>query len=672
MTERNRDENQLLRMRELIDRILELNTHYYTMDAPLVSDAEWDRLYDELVALERETGHVEADSPTKKVGGEVLAGFEKHPHLGRLYSLDKSRTEGEITAWVERIERLCLAYNAANPERPLPPLRFLLELKFDGLTVNLTYDEGKLVGAATRGNGIVGEMITAQILTIPSIPRTIPYDGLIEVQGEGVMPLSALEKYNETAEIPLKNARNAAAGALRNLDPRVTASRNLECFLYNVGYSASKDFSSESEMLAFLKENGFHVHPFLREASNVEEMLGVIHEVDTLRKEIDVLTDGVVIKVDDIRTREVLGFTNKFPRWAMAYKFEAEEVTTILHGVEWNVGRTGKVTPIAILEPVDIGGVTVSRATLNNYDDILRKGVALGARVLIRRSNEVIPEILATLDDPTLVTEEILKPTHCPACGTELQYAQVHIYCPNSVSCLPQLNARLVHYCSRDAMNIEGLSSKTIDKLMEQGLREIADLYDLTEEDLVGIEGFKEKKIDNTLRAIEGSKDAQLAAFLYGIGIPEVGVKTAGDLARHFGSLEGVRNATSEELVTVEDVGVITAEHIVEFFHDEKVIEGIDRLLAAGITLKAPVVDDKSDIAGLKVVVTGTVDGYGRKDIEAGLRAKGAKPQGSVSKETDLVLAGEKAGSKLDKARSLGTKILEGEEILAFLRENGI
>lgn len=672
MAERNIDEKTRQEMRALIDRILELNTHYYTMDEPLVSDAEWDQLYDQLVALERETGHVEADSPTKKVGAETLRGFEKHTHLGRLYSLDKSRTEEDITAWSERVARAVEAFNEEHPAAPLPPVHFLLELKFDGLTINLTYDGGELIGAATRGNGIVGEEILAQIHTIPTIPTKIEYTGLMEVQGEGVMPLSSFAKYNETAEVPLKNARNAAAGALRNLDPAVTASRHLDCFLYNIGYSRDKAFASESEMLAFLRENGFQVHPFLREATDVASILEVLHEVDTLRKELDVLTDGVVIKVDDIRTREMLGFTAKFPRWAMAFKFEAEEVTTILKDVEWNVGRTGKVTPIAILEPVDIGGVTVSRATLNNYDDIVRKGVSIGARVLVRRSNEVIPEILGTIPDPELETTPIDKPTHCPACGTELQYAAVHIYCPNSVSCLPQLNARITHYCSRDAMNIEGLSSKTIDKLMELGLREIADLYDLEEKDLVGVEGFAEKKIENTLSAIESSKDAKLEAFLYAIGIPEVGIKTASDLARTFGSLEALREASVESLVAIEDIGDVTAANIVEFFHDEKVKDGIDRLLEAGIQLKAPVVDTASAIAGKKIVITGSIEGYSRKDIEAGLRAKGAKPQGSVSKETDLVLAGEKAGSKLDKAKALGVEIREGQALLDFLNEYGI
>ncbi|MDY3052190.1 MAG: NAD-dependent DNA ligase LigA [Ndongobacter sp.] len=660
----------LQRMRALIDRVTELNYHYYTLDEPLVADAEYDRLYDELRALEEREGHVEPDSPTQRVGGALLEKFTKHLHLGQLYSLDKSQSEAQVRSWVQRVERSIDEYNAAHREEPLPRPVFLCELKFDGLTINLTYEGGHLVMAATRGNGAVGEEILPAVRTIRSIPLKIAYPGRIEVQGEGVLPLSALERYNRHAEVPLKNARNGAAGALRNLDPNVAAQRGIDCYLYNVGYAEETLFSTETEMLAFLRENHFKVHPFLRRCTSVDEVLNVLEEVSGLRRRLDVLTDGVVIKIDDLKTREVLGFTAKFPRWAIAFKFEAEERTTTLERVEWNVGRTGKVTPIAVLEPVELGGVTVARATLNNYDDIVRKGVRLGAHVWIRRSNEVIPEILGTVEDESIPTEEIAKPTHCPACGAELIYDRVHIYCPNSLSCVPQLNARMTHYCSRNAMNIEGLSEKTLDKLIEQGLRDLSELYELDKERLLSIEGFQEKKATKLLAAIDASRTAKLSAFLYAIGIPEVGEKTARDLADAFDTLEDLRRAGVEELERIEDIGEVTAQNIVEFFRDEHIAEGLSKLLAQGIVLenekKAP---GSGVLSGKRVVVTGTVDGYSRKEIEEAIRRLGGRAQGSVSKSTDLVLAGEKAGSKREKALELGVSILEGEALNQFLKE---
>ncbi len=671
-------------MQELVDTLNRLNFHYYTLDEPLVADGEYDALYDRLAAMERETGTVLPDSPTQRVGGEVLEEFTKHRHLAPLYSLGKTRTEEEIRAWVSRAEEAVRRFNADHADDPLPPLTFLCELKFDGLTVNLTYEQGVLTMASTRGNGIIGEEILPQVRTIPTIPLRIPFQGTMEVQGEGVMPLSALQRYNETAAIALKNARNAAAGALRNLDPRETAARHLDAFFYNVGYAPEAPYHTETEMLEFLRENGFRVHPFLRRATTIEEILAAIHEVDALRHALDVLTDGVVIKIDDLRTRDVLGFTAKFPRWAMAFKFEAEEVTTILREVEWNVGRTGKVTPTAILDPVEIGGATVSRATLNNFDDIQRKRVALGGRVLIRRSNEVIPEILGAIDDPDLATTPIEKPVVCPSCGTELVYDTVHIYCPNSLSCRPQLVSRLVHFASRDAMNIEGLSEKTIGQLVDRGLEELADLYRLTEEDLMQLDKFKEKKTQNLLQALERSKTPALSAFLFAVGIPEVGVRTARDLADHFKTLEALRHADADSLLTLPDIGSITAQHIVDFFRDEHIAAGIDALLSAGVRPSAMDAGAASDgdteetlsahqaadrVRGKKVVITGTIAGLSRREMEAAIRAMGGTAQSSVSSRTDLVIAGTEAGSKRDKAEKLGIAILEGEPLRHWLRE---
>ena len=429
------------RIDELVEIINDLNYYYYTLDNPKVSDKEYDLLYDELVNLEHETGIVKAHSPTQRVGGHILERFEKHNHIGRLWSLDKCQSYEELINWDNRVKRLIQDYNLTNINK-LPNPVYILEYKFDGLTINLTYRDGNLVQGATRGNGTVGEGILEQLKTIKSIPMVIPFNGTMEVQGEGLMPLSALEEYNRTAAEPLKNARNAAAGALRNLDTKVTAERNLAAYFYNIGYIEGKNFKTHREVLDFLKENRLPVFDYAKAFDNIQDLIDEIEIIKDNRKSLDILTDGMVIKIDDIRTREVLGTTNKFPRWAMAFKFEAEEVSTKLLKVQWNVGRTAKVTPTALLEPVDIGGVTVQRATLNNYDDIERKGVRINSRVLIRRSNDVIPEILGTLetDEETIPIE---KPTHCPACKSELYQDGVHIFCPNSLSCKPQLGQNI-------------------------------------------------------------------------------------------------------------------------------------------------------------------------------------------------------------------------------------
>lgn len=384
----------LERMRVLAGELAVHNHNYYTLDKPVISDAEYDLLYDELIRLEQESGVVLPESPSLRVGGEVLKGFDTHRHRARLWSLDKAKDEDGVRAWHQRLLKSIADYNAKNPEEePLPDPSFVVELKFDGLTLNLTYEGGKLVQAATRGNGTVGESILAQVKTIRSVPLTIPYtEGVIEVQGEGLMFLSVLESYNKTAAEPLKNARNGAAGALRNLNPKVTAERRLDAFFYNIGYSDELEFVTHHEMIEFLRDNRFKVNPYLAYFTDIEELITELHRIAVQRPEFDFLIDGAVIKVTDMRTRSVLGYTDKFPRWAVAFKFEAEESTTVLESVSWNVGRTGKVTPLARVEAVELGGVTVQNCTLNNTGDIERKGLkhALGTRVFIRRSNDVI------------------------------------------------------------------------------------------------------------------------------------------------------------------------------------------------------------------------------------------------------------------------------------------
>ncbi|MBQ7455237.1 MAG: NAD-dependent DNA ligase LigA, partial [Clostridia bacterium] len=526
----------------------------------IMADAEYDRLYDELLLLERETGTVLPDSPTHRVGGETLPEFQKHRHITRLWSMDKVQSEAELRDWLARCEALRLGQD------DLPPLAYGIEYKFDGLTINLTYENGVLTQAATRGNGEVGEAILPQARTIRDIPLTIPYKGLLEVHGECIMRLSALKKYNETAAVPLKNARNGAAGALRNLDPKVTAERRLSAFFYDVGTIEHAPWHDQAGMVEFIREQGLPVSPYFKTARSTKEVLAAVREIEESRDSLDFLIDGAVIKIQDERTRAAFGFTDKFPRWEVAYKFAAEEATTTLERVTWELGRTGKLTPLGHVAAVDFAGVTVKKATLNNYGDIQRKRLLLGCTVFIRRSNDVIPEITGRVEDGAAGTE-IEKPAVCPACGEPLVERGANLYCVNRVSCRPQAVARLSHFASRDAMNITGFSEKTAGQLYDQcGIRDPADLYHLTREQLLSLEGFKDKKADNLLAALEKSRHCALDQFLFSIGIPNIGRGTARDIAGHFGSLQTVMAADAPALIAIPDVGEIVAQSVVEFF----------------------------------------------------------------------------------------------------------
>ncbi|MBO7749047.1 NAD-dependent DNA ligase LigA [Paenibacillus sp. MWE-103] len=668
----NADPAKLARMRELVDQLALHNHSYYTLDRPTISDKEYDALYDELVQLEQLTGTVDPDSPTQRVGGEILKGFEPHRHLSRLWSLDKAQDAEDLIAWNARVRKAIADYNAKNPEaEPLPEPSYVVELKFDGLTLNLTYDGGKLVQASTRGNGVVGEGILAQVKTIRSIPLVIPYAGLIEVQGEGIMNLSVLEAYNRTAAEPLKNARNAAAGALRNQNPRITAERKLNAFFYNVGYAQGLSFETHQEMIRFLKDNRFKINAYTTYCSTIEEVQAELERVAEGRREHDFLIDGAVVKLTDMRTRETLGYTDKFPRWAVAYKFEAEETTTVLESVSWEVGRTGKITPVARVEPVDLAGVTVQNCTLNNIGDIERKNLkfALGTHVFIRRSNDVIPEILGKADDEP--GGEIVAPTTCPSCGTPLELRGAHLFCGNKRGCRPQTVGRITHFSSRDAMDIESFSIMTAEQLFDEcEVRDPADLYELTYDDLIGLDRFGDRKARKLLEALEKSKDRDLAAFLFALGIPNTGKATTKMLADHFGSLAGVRAAEIEELVGLPDVGGIVAESIYTYFRDPVVSESLDRMLALGVKAQgeqaAPARTD-SVFSGKTVVLTGTLSAMTRDEAAKKLEALGAKISGSVSKKTDFVIAGESAGSKLTKARDLGVVVIEDEQELLRL-----
>ncbi len=644
------------RMRELIDILNKWAYEYYVLDNPSVPDREYDRLYDELYALEKESGVVLFDSPTKRVGGEPVKGFERHAHIARLYSLDKSVTSDELNSFFTRIKKV-----VQNPE-------YTVEYKFDGLTMCLTYSEGKFVRAATRGNGVEGEDVTAQCLTIKSFPLTIPYKGTLEVQGEAVIRLSVLEEYNKTAKEPLKNARNAVAGAIRNLDPRVTAERKPEILFYNVNFMSEGSLPSQYAHFEFLKEQGFKVFPFLRLCKTEEEVFAAVDEIEAERKRLDVLTDGAVIKLNPTAQREVIGYTDKFPRWAMAYKFEAEESETTVKDVIWQVGRTGKLTPLAIVEPVELAGTTVQKATLNNYGDLTRKDVKIGSKVLIRRSNEVIPEIIRAVEHNE-GSLDVKKPDVCPYCGGNIIENGANIFCPNKY-CRPRVIGKVQHFASKDAMDIEGLSEMTAGQMYDVlNLRECSRLYTLTADDLHNLEGFKHKKTTNILGAIEKSKDIPLERFLLALGIDGVGKVAAKDLAKAFGSIQNLQSASKEQLIELENVGEVTAEAIVNWFADQNNLAEIDALISAGVQPKVKQKTVKSDIfAGQFVVLTGTLSQFKRAEAQKLIEENGGECQSSVTSKTTLVVAGEAAGSKLEKAQKLGVKIIDEAEFKAMLQ----
>lgn len=658
-------------MRELIDRLNDYAHAYYVLDAPKVSDKEYDELFDELLRLEADTGIVLPDSPTLRVGGEPVTAFEQHTHIERLWSLDKIRSREELVLWMDRSDKLKREFEN-NSGNPLPQSEYVLEYKFDGLTVNLTYDGGKLVYAATRGNGITGEGILEQAKTIRDVPLAINYMGKLEVQGECYMKLSVLDELNSSTGEHLKNARNAAAGALRNLDPKVTAGRRLSFFCYNIGYAEGARFSSHTELMDFLKKNGFKISPYMHVCRDAATIIDDIKEVETHRGELDFLIDGMVIKINDIATRDALGYTDRFPRWAVAYKFTAEETTTTINSITWEVGRTGKLTPLARLAPVELAGATIARATLNNYDDILRKRVGAGSKVFIRRSNDVIPEILGCVDDGAPIAE-VERPSVCPACGAHVEQRGANIFCTNSLTCTPQIVARLVHYASRDAMDIETFSDKTASQFVESlNIITIPQLYRLTIDELLSLNKFKQKKAQNLLSAIERSKRRPLSSFLFALGIPNVGIKTARILSKRFLTLKAVRRAGYDELIAIKDIGDIVARGIVDFFSDESISSAIDEILSYGVKPEDEESGEiQSSIAGKTIVVTGTMKRMDRSGIEALIESLGASASGSVSKKTDYVVAGESAGSKLNKANELGITVISEDKFFEMIGKQG-
>ncbi len=640
---------------KLVADLNKYSYHYHVLDSPLVSDADYDRLYYRLVDLEKKTGYILPDSPTQRVGDDTVDGFVKVHHKVQLFSLDKAQNFNELKHWYDTVEAV------------FPNSEFTVEYKFDGLRLALTYENGFLVTAATRGNGLIGEDVTAQVRTIRSVPLSIPFKSKIIIEGEGIMLLSELDKYNAQCDGPLKNARNAVAGAIRNLDPKVTASRNLDFFAYGIPYVENKQFKTQVELRDFLSQCRFQVGDFFEVCQSIEQIEKVIDTIGKSRDKIDILIDGAVIKLNDISHRDQLGYTIRFPKWALAYKFPALEVTTVVRDVIWQVGRTGKMTPLAILDPVDIAGATVKRATLNNWDDIQRKSVKINSLVFVRRSNEVIPEILGVAQDyPNSV--DIPMPKKCTSCGTELVRNGVHLFCPNRDNCPGQLKERIIHFCSRNAMNIEGIRDKTVDMFYDVlNIHTVDQIYTITEKDLLKLDKFKDKKTNNLLESIESSKNIDFSNFIFALGIANVGIKTAKDLAKNFVDFESLKNATVENLCEIKDIGEIVANSIVEYFNYPKNIKIIENLFLNGVKIRYPSEKGTKILDNKIFVLTGTLPTLTRTQATALIESNGGQVSSSVSKNTDYVLLGEDAGSKLRKAQELGIKCIDEKEFLSMI-----
>lgn len=644
-------------MKQLVDLLNKYAYDYYVLDKPTISDGEYDKLYDKLSKMERETGVILPNSPTQRVGDVVLENFQKVEHKVRLYSLDKCQSLQELNSWVSSMQQ------KSNKQK------FTLEYKFDGLTIVCTYKNGLFVSAATRGNGQVGEDVTAQVKTIKSVPLKIEYKGELIVQGEGIITISNLKKFNEKyPKEALKNARNAVSGAIRNLDSKQTAKRNLDWICYNVCFAQDKTFKSQEDMFEFLKQNHFKVSPY-KVVTTFDEIEKEINKVDKEKSSLDILIDGMVLKLDDVPSRDDFGYTAKFPKWAMAYKFAPQELSTILKNVVWQVGRTGKITPIAEIEPVVLAGAQVMRATLNNYGDIERKNVEIGSRVFVRRSNEVIPEIMG-LAELLPNSRKIEKPIFCPCCHTELVEIGALLFCPNTYGCKEQVVDRMAHFSSRDAMNIEGFSEQTADLIYDKlNVRTFSDLYRLKYENLVNLPSFKDKKAINLINSINKSKNVNFENFIFALGISNIGKKTAKDLTKYYQTLDDLKYAKVEDLSSIHDIGDIVANSVVQYFKDDKNLQIIDELINLGVNIIYKSTKTGDLLKGKTFVLTGTLEKYSRSDATKIIEDLGGQTSTSVSKNTSYVLAGSEPGSKLTKAQMLGVTILTEQEFDELIKK---
>ncbi|KYF36972.1 NAD-dependent DNA ligase LigA [Streptococcus mitis] len=640
------------RMNELVALLNRYATEYYTSDNPSVSDSEYDRLYRELVELEAANpDQVLADSPTHRVGGKVLDGFEKYSHQYPLYSLQDAFSREELEAFDARVRK-----EVAHPT-------YICELKIDGLSISLTYEKGILVAGATRGDGSIGENITENLKRVKDIPLTLPEELDITVRGECYMPRASFDQVNqarqENGEPEFANPRNAAAGTLRQLDTAVVAKRNLATFLYQEASPSTRD--SQEKVLTHLEQLGFVVNPKRILAENIDEIWNFIQEVGQERENLPYDIDGVVIKVNDLASQEELGFTVKAPKWAVAYKFPAEEKEAKLLSVDWTVGRTGVVTPTANLTPVQLAGTTVSRATLHNVDYIAEKDIRKDDTVIVYKAGDIIPAVLRVVESKRVSEEKLDIPTNCPSCDSDLLHfeEEVALRCINP-RCPAQIMEGLIHFASRDAMNITGLGPSMVEKLFAANLvRDVADIYRLKEEDFLLLEGVKEKSAAKLYQAIQASKENSAEKLLFGLGIRHVGSKASQLLLQHFHSIENLAQANPEEVASIESLGGVIAKSLQTYFATEGSEILLRELREAEVNLdyKGQTVVADAALSGLTVVLTGKLERLKRSEAKSKLESLGAKVTGSVSKKTDLVVAGADAGSKLQKAQELGIEV---------------
>ena len=640
------------RMNELVALLNRYATEYYTSDNPSVSDSEYDRLYRELVELETAyPDQVLADSPTHRVGGKVLDGFEKYSHQYPLYSLQDAFSREELEAFDARVRK-----EVAHPT-------YICELKIDGLSISLTYEKGILVAGATRGDGSIGENITENLKRVKDIPLTLPEELDITVRGECYMPRASFDQVNqarqENGEPEFANPRNAAAGTLRQLDTAVVAKRNLATFLYQEASPSTRD--SQEKVLKHLVQLGFVVNPKRILAENIDEIWNFIQEVGEERDNLPYDIDGVVIKVNDLAGQEELGFTVKAPKWAVAYKFPAEEKEAKLLSVDWTVGRTGVVTPTANLTPVQLAGTTVSRATLHNVDYIAEKDIRKDDTVIVYKAGDIIPAVLRVVESKRVSEEKLDIPTNCPSCDSDLLHFEdeVALRCINP-RCPAQIMEGLIHFASRDAMNITGLGPSIVEKLFAANLvKDVADIYRLQEEDFLLLEGVKEKSAAKLYQAIQASKENSAEKLLFGLGIRHVGSKASQLLLQHFHSIENLAQADPEEVASIESLGGVIAKSLQTYFATEGSEILLRELKEAGVNLdyKGQTVVADAALSGLTVVLTGKLERLKRSEAKSKLESLGAKVTGSVSKKTDLVVAGVDAGSKLQKAQELGIEV---------------
>ena len=640
------------RMNELVALLNRYATEYYTSDNPSVSDSEYDRLYRELVELEAAyPDQVLADSPTHRVGGKVLDGFEKYSHQYPLYSLQDAFSREELEAFDARVRK-----EVAHPT-------YICELKIDGLSISLTYEKGILVAGATRGDGSIGENITENLKRVKDIPLTLPEELDITVRGECYMPRASFDQVNqarqENGEPEFANPRNAAAGTLRQLDTAVVAKRNLATFLYQEASPSTRD--SQEKVLNHLEQLGFVVNPKRILAENIDEIWNFIQEIGQERENLPYDIDGVVIKVNDLASQEELGFTVKAPKWAVAYKFPAEEKEAKLLSVDWTVGRTGVVTPTANLTPVQLAGTTVSRATLHNVDYIAEKDIRKDDTVIVYKAGDIIPAVLRVVESKRISEEKLDIPTNCPSCNSDLLHFEdeVALRCINP-RCPAQIMEGLIHFASRDAMNITGLGPSIVEKLFAANLvKDVADIYRLQEEDFLLLEGVKEKSASKLYQAIQASKENSAEKLLFGLGIRHVGSKASQLLLQHFHSIENLAQADPEEVASIESLGGVIAKSLQTYFATEGSEILLRELKEAGVNLdyKGQTVVADATLSGLTVVLTGKLERLKRSEAKSKLESLGAKVTGSVSKKTDLVVAGADAGSKLQKAQELGIEV---------------